>query len=150
MWSTQEMRRSSFRTASCVWLCAGLAGGLVACKSAAERKFEQESRTLSIVVRELRDAPHNAKQPGIERLRGLGCEHPRACQTQQVCLQAYTLHQSAMETTTELRRRLRDGAAIDRTAASELIEINERSLARARELMDECLELETGLVVDTR
>lgn len=128
------------------------ATALASCKSEDERARKLEAQRLSDAVRVVREAPHNAKSQPLQALQTIACRYPSSCLTQQICVQAYRLHQQAVERSTLLRQRLRDpdkGTAND-DAIGQLLILTEKDLERAKQMMDECLRLETAMLVETR
>jgi hypothetical protein len=133
----------------------GIAVGLapvacLACRSEAERAQSLEAATMSSAIQSLRAAPHNAKDAPLATLKGLECRHPLACETQQMCVQAYTLHTKALEMGSLLRERLRQGNQPSEAAAKELLAVAEKDLEASKRMVDQCLELETGMLVEAR
>jgi hypothetical protein len=122
----------------------------LSCKSEHEHARKAEAQRVSDAVRAVREAPHNAKSQPLEVLKSLACRHPSTCQTQQVCAQAYSLHQQAVDRSSLLRQNLRDGHAVNDDAVGQLLLLTEKDLDRAKQLMDECLRLETTMLVETR
>ncbi|MEN9580540.1 MAG: hypothetical protein RJA70_3549 [Pseudomonadota bacterium] len=113
----------------------------IGCKSQSERELQAEVDKLSVAVNALRDAPHNQKEAPTESLRSIPCVQASACEYKQICLQAYELHQKSTQATQEVRELIRAGAT-DPAAATQLLKLGERELARARDLTARCVELQ--------
>lgn len=105
---------------------------------------------MASAVQAVRAAPHNDKETALSKLRSLSCQHPPVCETQEVCVQAYRLHQQALETASLVRQSLRNDVQMDASKAAEVLALSEKDLERAKVLIDECLQLETALVVEAR
>lgn len=114
------------------------------CKSQAERDAEAEIARIAFAVGQLRDAANNEKNPPLSRLRAEQCSVPAACELQQVCVQAYTLHLKSIEMAQRVRQALREGTE-NTEAAATLLSISEKDLAKARTMMDQCVTLEGQL-----
>jgi hypothetical protein len=131
-------------------LLLSCAFSVIGCRSEAERAESREAELVSSAIQTLRAAPHNEKRPPLDRLRELECRHVRTCEAQQICAQAYSLHQKALDTSSLLRQKLREGSAPSVEAVGELLALAEKDLERSRRMMDECLRLETTMLVEAR
>lgn len=131
-------------------LAVGLWLAPTACRSAEERAQATEAATLSSAIQLLRAAPNAQKQGPLATLRALPCHYPRACETQQLCVQAYALHTKALETSALVREGTRRGDPTTEGAAAALLTGVEKDLELAKRLMEQCLELETTLLVEAR
>jgi hypothetical protein len=129
-------------------LCAG-ALALCSCRGEAARQKTLEALTLSAAIQALRQAPHDDKTAALARLRALQCVAPRACEAKEVCVQAYSLHQKAIDATREIRTRLASSAEPP-ASADQVLAGAANDLQAAKAMMQECLQLETALVVETR
>lgn len=127
-----------------------LVGALSAsgCRSQAERDAEREIARIAHAVSELRNAPNNAKELPLERLRGEPCSVAAACQLQQVCVQGYSLYTLALRTAARVRDAMRSGSR-EFDTARELLENSERDLDHAKGLMDRCVSLQGELARNT-
>jgi hypothetical protein len=121
-----------------------------ACRSEEERARSLEALAMSSAIFDLRAAPHDEKRAELDRLQKLTCKNPRACEAQQVCAQAYGLHQKALHTSSGLRREVGEGNGRSAEAAAELLALAEQDLEHARRMMQECLRLETTMLVEAR
>jgi hypothetical protein len=79
---------------------------LAACRGEAARQRTVEALAVSSAIQSLRQAPHDDKMAALGGLRDLPCAHPRACEAKEVCVQAYALHQKAIDATRLLKARL--------------------------------------------
>lgn len=122
---------------------------LLACRSEAERKRTLAALTVSSAIQAVRQAPHDDKAPALEQLRASPCAEPQSCEVKEVCVQAYALHQRSVETTENLRREL-DRTAAPPAGVAELLAATERDLDAAKRLIDECLRLESVMLVEAR
>lgn len=133
-------------SAFCALLVAGaLSAG---CRSQAERDAEREIARIAHAVSELRNAPNNAKEPPLERLRGEPCSVAAACELQQVCVQGYSLYTLALRTAARVRDAMRSGSQ-EFDTARELLDSSSRDLDHAKELMDRCVSLQGELARNT-
>ena len=135
------MYREVTRAGACWALLALSAFG---CKSRAERLAAEEVGRISFAVDRLREAPNNAKRAPLERLEAEACSVPVACELQQICIQGYSLHLRATESTNRVREALRQRAQ-ELEGAARLLEVSERDLSRAKGLIDRCVSLEGEL-----
>jgi hypothetical protein len=119
-----------------------------ACRSETERRRTLDALLVSSAVEAVREAPHDDKGAALERLRVTSCTDARACAVKELCLQAYTLHQKSVATTRALARAEPSGELP--SGAAELLARAERDLAAAKRMSEECLRLETALVLEAR
>ncbi len=122
---------------------------VLSCRSQAERDAEAEVARIAFAVKQVRDAPNNEKVAPLGRLRAERCSTAYGCELHQVCLQAYSLHQKALETTTKVRTAMREGNA-RHAAAADILALAEKDLNRAREMIQACNTRERELLDELR
>jgi hypothetical protein len=142
------MRKASFRGRLLAPLCGGLLA-LCGCRSEGERRETLEALAVSSAIQALREAPHDDKAAALERLEAMPCTSPRAREAKELCAQAYALHQRSIDRTREIRATLAQTAAPP-PGAAQVVGRAEKDLEAANRMMQECLRLETIMIVEAR
>ncbi len=119
------------------------------CRSQSERDTEVEVARIAYAVKQVRDAANNDKLEPLSRLRAESCNTPLGCELQQLCVQAYSLHQRSLETTAKVRTALRSGNA-PKEAAADLLAMAEKDLKQAKQMIQTCNERERDLLRELR
>jgi hypothetical protein len=120
------------------WLCAALAS-LGACKSDAERARLGQVARLADQIERLRRADNPDKRPLLEQLIGTDCPDAEACGLKDLCVRAYRLHQSALDSITALQAFTRSDAAAPAPAnLGDRLTRTREDLEHARQLSEDC------------
>lgn len=123
-------------------LCWGpvlLGALLLCCKSDAERAHQGQVARLVEHIDRLRRADNVQKREPLEALTRVPCPDAEACALQDLCLRAYRLHQSGLDTIAELEQRAASPAPPP-LAVGEQVQRAERDLAQAKTLSEQCAE----------
>lgn len=124
--------------ASAGLLCAALAG-LAACKSDAERARLGQVARLADQIERLRRADNPDKRALLEQLIRTDCPDAEACGLKDLCVRAYRLHQSALDSITALQAFTRGDAGTPAPAnLGDRLTRTREDLERARQLSETC------------
>lgn len=132
------MRRYFAIGVPCIALFASMT--LCACRSEAERELSREVASVAHAVNQLREAPNNAKETPLAGLRAMTCKSAPACELQQVCASAYTLHLEAVKMAAQAAQL--GNAGYGPQLAADLLARAEKQLADAKLAAEHCVELE--------
>lgn len=120
----------------------------LACTSDARRREQARIARLVEHVDRLRRADNADKRPLLAALIQAQCEGAEACALKDLCVRAYELHQSALDTITELTRQAnRDGGTAH--DSKQRLEKTESDLLEAKELSQRCAEEQVKAVRKT-
>lgn len=118
---------------------------LTSCKSDAERAHQGQVARLVEHIDRLRRADNLEKRAPLEALTRVPCPDSEACALQDLCLRAYRLHQSSLDTISELDEHARS-AAPPPASVGEQLQRAERDLAQAKTLSEECAETQVRVM----
>jgi hypothetical protein len=125
-----------------VWL--GL-GSMLACRSDADRAREGKLARLAEEIDRLRTADNDHKQQWLAELRALECADPESCGLQDLCVRAYTLHQTALDTIAAAKQLASEDASPPPDLGDRL-RATEQQLSEARVLGQRCAEEQVRVV----
>jgi hypothetical protein len=139
--------QASRREARALFCSLALALG---CPSDAERaELGQVARLVENIDR-LRHADNANKQPLLTALEGATCQSTDACALKDLCVEAYRLHQRALDAIATLKAHAeRDSGPLDRSASERKaleFEAIEGDLVRAKGLSEQCAEDQVRVV----
>ncbi len=120
----------------------------LACTSDARRREQARIARLVEHVDRLRGADNADKRPLLAALIQAECEGGEACALKDLCVRAYQLHQSALDTIAELRRQASHDGGSSRDTKQQL-EKTESDLLEAKELSQRCAEEQVRAVRKT-
>lgn len=118
---------------------------LSSCKSDAERAHQGQVARLVEHIDRLRRADNVEKRGPLEALTRLPCPDAEACALQDLCLRAYRLHQTSLDTISALDRHARSPAPPPPNVGEQL-QRAERDLAQARTLSEQCAETQVRVM----
>lgn len=116
-----------------------LAALLASCKSDGERAHQGQVARLVEHIDRLRRADNLEKRAPLEALTRVPCPDAEACALQDLCLRAYRLHQSSLDTIGQLRQHALSPAAPPAHVGADVTRA-ERDLAQAKTLSEQCAE----------
>jgi hypothetical protein len=109
------------------------------CKSDAERAHQGQVARLVEHIDRLRRADNVQKRAPLEALTRVPCPDVEACALQDLCLRAYRLHQSGLDTIAELEQRAASPSPPP-SGVGEQVQRAELDLAQAKTLSEQCAE----------
>jgi hypothetical protein len=121
---------------------------LCSCKSDAERAHQGQVARLVEHIDRLRRADNPQKREPLLALARVPCPDPEACALQDLCLRAYRLHQSSLDTIGELEQHADSPAPLP-PGVGERVQRAESDLAQAKTLSEQCAETQVRLMRKT-
>jgi hypothetical protein len=118
---------------------------LPSCKSDAERARQGQVARLVEHIDRLRRADNLEKRAPLEALTHVPCPDAEACALQDLCLRAYRLHQSSLDTIRELDQHARSPAPPPADVGERLTRA-ERDLTQAKTLSEQCAETQVRVM----
>lgn len=94
----------------------------------------------------MRSADNRDKRVALSRLNEVGCTETETCALKELCVQAYTLHVTALDTIARLKRQASSDAGKLAASPAAAIAETERQLLEARTLSQSCAEEQVRLV----
>jgi hypothetical protein len=122
-------------------LCLGLASG---CRSDAQRANQAQLLGLAEQVDRLRRADNADKHALLERLRSAECRGAEACALKDLCVRAYQLHQSALDSIEQLKQ-LSEQVSPPKESLAQLGQA-QTELEQAQALTQQCAEQQVRVV----
>lgn len=131
----ERVRRGLARAALLALLSPPTAG----CQSDARRAEQGRTALLAERIARVRRAHNRDKRPLLLELKATECVGPEACGLKDLCVQAYELHQQALDELAALSRVAARDAAPGPDVGPRLRR-TEQDLSRARQLGERCAE----------
>jgi hypothetical protein len=128
-------------------LLSGLAG--MGCRSDAERARLGEVALLASLVDRLRAADNAEKRPLLGLLEQAPCQSASACALKDLCVRAYSVHQTALDEIARLSRAARASDAGRPATVRDSVHDAEQRLETARRLSRECADRQVAVVRET-
>jgi len=119
---------------------------LCGCRSDAERRRQADIARLAEHVDRLRSADNRDKRVALSRLSQVECIEAETCALKALCVQAYALHVTALDTIARLKRQAIADAGTLAPPPGAAIAETERQLLEAKTLSQRCAEEQVRLV----
>lgn len=128
------------------WLAALLVATLLACKSDAERARLGQVARLADHIDRLRRADNRDKRALLQALGGIDCPDAEACALKDLCLRAYSVHQSGLDEIESLQKLAKQEATPAPPDLGVRLERAEAQLVQAKTLSEDCAEEQVRVV----
>ena len=123
-----------------------LVATLLCCKSDAERVRLGQVARLADHIDRLRRAANPDKGALLQALAGIDCPDAEACALKDLCLRAYSVHQSALDQIGSLQRVAEQALAPTPADVPASLERAQAQLEQAKTLSEKCAEEQVRLV----
>jgi hypothetical protein len=124
-------------------VCFALLG---ACKSSAERAHQGQVANLAEHIDRLRRADNPDKRALLDALTLVPCPDATACGLKDLCVRAYRLHQTALDSIRELQVIAHADAGSVPVGVGEKLSHAESVLEQARQLTEKCAQEQVRVV----
>ena len=123
-----------------------LVATLLSCKSDAERVRLGQVARLADHIDRLRRADNPDKRALLQALGGIDCPDAEACALKDLCLRAYSVHQSALDQIESLQRLAEQTLAPTPADLPASLERAQAQLEQAKTLSEKCAEEQVRLM----
>ena len=128
------------------WLGAVLVATLLGCKSDAERARLGQVARLADHIDRLRRADNPDKRALLQALAGIDCPDAEACALKDLCLRAYSVHQSALDQIESLQHLAEQQLTAAPPDTNARLERAQAQLEQGKTLGENCAEEQVRLM----